>query len=214
MITLITGHYGSGKTTAAANLAKRRACEGTTALVDMDTVNPYFRAADLRAFLEENGVTLIAPMYARTNLDLPVLDFDIPAIACRYDNVICDLGGDDAGAFPLGKFSSFIKSGVCEWEHLFTVNFCRPLTSEPEECIEAMNEIVSACRIPVTGIINNTNLGSETSSGVIMQGIQKARRLEELSGIPVRTTSVPDTLEGFDEKCITRFRVLIKNIWD
>ena len=43
-ITLITGHYGSGKTNFAVNLALRQAAEGKkVTVVDLDIVNPYFR---------------------------------------------------------------------------------------------------------------------------------------------------------------------------
>ena len=46
-ITLITGHYGSGKTNFAVNLALRQAAEGKkVTVVDLDIVNPYFRTAE------------------------------------------------------------------------------------------------------------------------------------------------------------------------
>ncbi|MBQ5331518.1 MAG: cobalamin biosynthesis protein CobQ [Oscillospiraceae bacterium] len=214
MITLITGHYGSGKTTAAANLAALRAGTGSTALVDMDTVNPYFRAADLSAFLEEKGVKLIAPMYAGTNLDLPILNFDIAAISREYENVICDMGGDDAGAYPFGKFSEYVKNCGAGWEHLFTVNFCRPLTSSPEECAESIDEIVRASRMPVTAIINNTNLGSETTEEIIKDGLEKAKALEELTGISVTYSTFPAFLDVSFSEQLVKTEILIKNIWE
>ena len=44
-IQMITGHYGSGKTEYAVNLALRLAAEGKkTVLADLDIVNPYFRS--------------------------------------------------------------------------------------------------------------------------------------------------------------------------
>ena len=49
-IIIICGHYGSGKTNIAVNLARLFSENGKkVALVDLDIVNPYFRAADNRA---------------------------------------------------------------------------------------------------------------------------------------------------------------------
>ena len=46
-ITIVTGHYGSGKTNVAINLAIQMRDQGLrVALVDLDIVNPYFRSAD------------------------------------------------------------------------------------------------------------------------------------------------------------------------
>ena len=51
-IYLITGHYGSGKTNFAVNLAlSERKLGRTVTLVDLDIVNPYFRSADFASLL-------------------------------------------------------------------------------------------------------------------------------------------------------------------
>ena len=48
-ITVICGHYGVGKTNLAVNLAIDSAAEGVpTTLIDLDIVNPYFRASRVR----------------------------------------------------------------------------------------------------------------------------------------------------------------------
>ena len=55
-ITLITGHYGSGKTNFAVNLALQQAAAGKkVTVVDLDIVNPYFRTADFADLFAENG---------------------------------------------------------------------------------------------------------------------------------------------------------------
>ncbi|MBQ8298040.1 MAG: P-loop NTPase, partial [Ruminococcus sp.] len=73
-ITVITGHYGSGKTNLAVNLAVNATQEGrSVTVVDLDIVNPYFRTADFRQLFEEKGIRLIAPDYANSNLDIPSL---------------------------------------------------------------------------------------------------------------------------------------------
>ena len=99
-ITIITGHYGSGKTNLSVNLAVNAAKEGKkVTVVDLDIVNPYFRTADFQQLFNEMGITLLAPDYANSNLDIPALSFDVEQLACQNNgNLIIDVGGDDAGA--------------------------------------------------------------------------------------------------------------------
>ncbi|MDR3149571.1 MAG: P-loop NTPase, partial [Oscillospiraceae bacterium] len=55
-LTLITGHYGCGKTNFALNLACTLAERGkSVTLVDLDIVNPYFRSSDYPELLEKRG---------------------------------------------------------------------------------------------------------------------------------------------------------------
>ena len=71
---ILCGRYGVGKTSFAVSLAMEFAARGEkTVVADLDIVNPYFRTADFEKLFSEAGVGLIAPMYANTNLDIPVL---------------------------------------------------------------------------------------------------------------------------------------------
>ena len=98
-ITLITGHYGSGKTNFAVNLALRQAAEGKkVTVVDLDIVNPYFRTADFAELFEQNGIHLEKTLYANTSLDIPAISFDLARLAYEEECLIIDVGGDDAGA--------------------------------------------------------------------------------------------------------------------
>ena len=80
-ITVICGHYGCGKTNLVLNLAAEAAQRGRrSVVVDMDVVNPYFRSSDYSALLKKLGVELIAPVFANTTLDTPVLPPEIFSI--------------------------------------------------------------------------------------------------------------------------------------
>ena len=109
-IKIITGHYGSGKTNFSVNLAVKAAAEGkSAAIVDLDIVNPYFRTADFRDLFEEKGIRLIAPDFARSNLDIPSIQFDVVELATDEDCLIIDVGGDDAGAVALGRYAEALE---------------------------------------------------------------------------------------------------------
>ncbi|MEG0752596.1 MAG: cobalamin biosynthesis protein CobQ, partial [Angelakisella sp.] len=73
-ITIVCGHYGSGKTNLSVNLALRAAAVyPKTAVADLDIVNPYFRTADFGSLFANHGIELIAPMFANSNLDIPAI---------------------------------------------------------------------------------------------------------------------------------------------
>lgn len=215
-ITVITGHYGSGKSTFAANYAVKCAAEGEScAVVDMDTVNPYYRTADLAELFKEKGIVLHAPMYAGTNLDVPILDYDIPSLYGMGRKLIIDLGGDDAGASPLGKYAAFLREHADETEILYVVNFCRFLTQRAEEAQEILNEIEAACGLKATAIVNNSNLGFETDYEIISDGMKKADEISQISGLPIfcHTCPVIDGCKDISGDNILPLTIYIKNVW-
>ena len=200
-LTLFAGHYGSGKTNIAVNYALRLAKEGKDVVIaDLDIVNPYFRTKDSAAVLEAAGVKLISPQFANTNVDLPAL----PAEAYRLVQDrsiygIMDIGGDDRGAYALGRFVPSILEEN-NYRMVFVANASRPLTRTPEEALEVMREIEAACGLEFTDIINNTNLASETTPETVLASQDYIAKLSDLIGLPVFATSaesgVAAQLEG------------------
>ncbi len=192
-VTLFAGHYGSGKTNIAVNYALRLAGEGKkTAIADLDIVNPYFRTADSARELAEAGVDLISPQFANSNVDLPAL----PAEAYRLVEdrslyAVMDIGGDDRGAYALGRYVPYIREEG-DYRMVFVANFSRPLTRTPREALEVMREIGAACALPFTDIVNNTNLAHETTSETVLHGLGLTEQLSELSGLPVWLTTAEE----------------------
>ena len=56
--------------------------------------------------------------------------------------------------------------------------------------MEIMQEIETAGGIPFTAIINNTNLGRETTWETVAASRAEAEKLSQLSGLPLLFTSV------------------------
>ena len=196
-LTLFAGHYGSGKTNIAVNYALHLAKEGKlVCIADLDIVNPYFRTADSKRELENAGVDLISPQFANTNVDLPAL----PAEAYRLVEDksiygIMDIGGDDRGAYALGRYVPFMKEEN-NYRMAFVANCYRPLTRTPEEALEVMREIEAACKLEFTCIVNNSNLGTETTAQTVEDSFDYMQKLSQLSGLPLwLTTARADVAE-------------------
>ena len=197
-VTLFCGHYGSGKTNIAVNMAMdlRRRKE-RVAVADLDIVNPYFRTKDSSDDFSHAGIRLICSSFANSNLDLPAMPQDLYAITDDKNlSVILDIGGDDRGALALGRIAPAVMQEN-DYEMLMVINGRRPLTPDAESTVEVMREIECACGIGFTGIINNTNLGEETTADVVLGSIPYAEATAKLSGLPLVMTTVEESL--FDE---------------
>ena len=200
-LTLFAGHYGSGKTNIAVNYALHLAGEGKqVCIADLDIVNPYFRTKDSAADLEKAGVTLISPQFANTNVDLPALPAEAyRLVADKRVYGIMDIGGDDRGAYALGRY----VPGILEennYRMAFVANCYRPLTRTPEEALEVMGEIEQACGLKFTDIINNSNLGPETTAETVLDSRAYMEKLSELSGLPIfATTAVTAVAEELQD---------------
>ena len=193
-ITLFAGHYGSGKTNIALNYARRlrRAGDDVT-VADLDIVNPYFRTKDAAPALARDGIRLVVSDYANSNVDFPAMPKEVYALVAppesggRLSRVVIDVGGDDRGALALGRYVDDIRAGG-DYEMLAVVNANRPLTRTPQEAVEVLREIEAACRLPFTGIVNNTNLGPRTTPEEVLASLPYADAVAAAMRLPVRFT--------------------------
>ena len=68
-ITIITGHYGSGKTEFALNYALACHEQGESViLADMDIVNTYFRSRERSVQLEKLGISVLSSSIIQDNV--------------------------------------------------------------------------------------------------------------------------------------------------
>ena len=194
-LTLFAGHYGSGKTNIAVNYAIKLAGEGKqVCIADLDIVNPYFRTKDSEEELSALGIRLVSPQYANTNVDLPALPAEsYRLVQDKSAYGIMDIGGDDRGAYALGRFASAIKSEN-DYRMAFVVNCYRPLTSTVEDTVAIMKEIEAACGLKFTCIVNNSNLGSETTAQTVLDSLDYVDRLSKEIGLEVWMHTVEASL--------------------
>ena len=194
-LTLIMGHYGSGKTNIAVNLAyDLKKSYDNVAIADLDIVNPYFRTKDSEEIFREDGIRLICSDFANSNVDIPAMPSDIYSlIDDKTLKAIIDVGGDDRGALAVGRLSKQIANEN-DYEMLFVINTFRPLTRDTEGLMEVLGEIEAAAGLKFTGLINNSNLGPETSKEDVINSNAKAIELSKITGLPLVLTTVKQEL--------------------
>ncbi len=204
-IRIITGHYGSGKSEFAVNYALklRKQIKGKLAISDLDVVNVYFRSRGRTAFLEEQGIHVIASSVDAPSLDIPALSAEIhtPLLNKDYDNII-DLGGDKVGATVIARYRNMIDDN--DYDMFFVVNANREKTQNAEEVIAYIDEIERASKLKVTGLINNTHMLKATTIEDVIKGQSVCEEVSKIRQIPIKYISclesiadeIPQDFEG------------------
>ena len=183
-IQIITGHYGSGKTEYAVNLALHLAQEReNVTLADLDIVNPYFRSYEQAKRLEDAGIRVIVTSCGGI-ADIPAINPEVMSVFQQEKwTGVLDIGGDPIGARVLARFAPQLKTS--DFDLLFVLNANRPETKDVESALQYMQGIEAECRQKVTGIVNNTHLCGETTAEEILKGARLAQELSERTSLPV-----------------------------
>lgn len=194
-VTVFAGHYGSGKTNIAINYALNIAAAGLSVeIADLDIVNPYFRTKDAEKLLNGNGINLISSVTANSNVDTPALPAQAySAVQNTQKYAVIDVGGDDRGALALGRYVPYLLKEN-NYEMLFVINKYRYLTSNAKDTFQIMQEIQEAAGIKFSAIVNNSNLGDETTEKDILESAQYAQNVSQLSALPIKFTAVREEL--------------------
>ena len=214
-LTIVTGHYGTGKTEFSVNLALALAREHPdVTLADLDIVNPYFRSRERKALLAESGVTLISSSQACTDADVPSLP---PQLLGLLDDPsrrgVLDIGGDPVGARVLARF----RPRIAKEDHqlLFVLNANRPEVRQRDDAIRYLRSIEAVTGLSCTGIVNNTHLCGETTAEDIRKGAVLAAAVAEETGIPLLCHTALETLAGeLEDLPLFPIRIYMKKPWE
>ena len=215
-VTLLAGHYGSGKTNIAVNWALAERKQGLeVAVADLDIVNPYYRTKDSEQELQTAGIDLIVSPFANSNVDLPSLPQELYRIVDETGrHMVVDIGGDDRGAYALGRFAGRLQAED-DYEMILVINQYRPLTTGEKDTLEIMREIEAAGHLQFTAIINNSNLAEATTAEDVLASVPYAERMAALTGLPLLATTVKAELYPELKPEIPNLMPLIlqKKIW-
>ena len=205
-VTLFLGHYGSGKTNVAVNYAINLKNSGkTVSIYDLDIVNPYFRTVDALKTLQDNDIELVVSPFAETNVDIPAMSAKSYQMVDNLDRfAVVDIGGDDRGALALGRFSKKIEQEN-NYEMVLVINKYRPETRDLQGIKEIKEEIENTCKLKFTAIVNNSNLGKETTAETILNSLEYAENASKTFNLPILFTSV-------EERLINELKGKIKNL--
>lgn len=194
-VTLLAGHFGSGKTEITLNGALDLAARGeAVTLVDLDVVKPYFRSRSARELLRQGGVDLVAPQGEFFSSDLPIILPQIrSAISDPSRRVLLDAGGDDTGARVIGSLTDVIRQD--EGTDFFLVlNFRRPFTPDVPSAVQMVREIEATARLRVTGLLSNTHLMHQTTVAVVLEGHRLAAETASRLGVRLAAVTVEEPL--------------------
>ena len=193
-VTVVTGHYGTGKTEFAVNVALALAAEDTSVmLADLDIVNPYFRSRERRPLLEAAGVRVISSSQACSDADVPALPAELLAILENRDTRgILDIGGDPVGARVLARFQPKIIQE--DYQLVYVLNANRPEVREAESAVSYLRAIEAVTGLTCTGLVDNTHLCGETTADQIRKGAVLAEEVSRQTGIPVLCHVVEERL--------------------
>ena len=193
-ILIFMGMFGSGKTEIALNVSRLLTKKGErVALADIDTVSPYYRSRDMRDSFEQLGIKIIAPKGKLANADLPIIP---PEIFGYVENpefrVVLDVGGNDDGAVVLSSLSSRLPYDNCET--FYVLNRFRPFNDTVENAASHFFRLQEKSRMKINYLVNNTNIGLETTSETIDKGEEFVKQLSERISVPVAFTVVMNGL--------------------
>lgn len=190
-ITIIAGHYGSGKSEISVNLALNNNIDY---IVDLDIINPYFRSRALNDLFEEKGIRLVeSTIRGKLNSDMPYVSGEaaVPFVQ-QHLTAVYDLGGTENGGRVLIQFVHRIKD-MENIDLLYVVNIFRPTTANKELIIDAIHKLEGESQLKVTGLINNSNLMQFTTVNEVLEGEKVLKEVSKELGLPIIYTVVEET---------------------
>ena len=216
-VSIVAGHYGTGKTEFSVNLALALAREGARVMIaDLDIVNPYFRSRERRQLLESAGARLISSSSACSDADVPAMPAELLTILeDRTVRGVLDVGGDPAGARVLARFQP--KIAAEDYQLIYVINANRPAVKTPELAIRYLREIEAATGLVCGGIVNNTHLCDETTELEIRRGALLSAEVSAETGIPVLCHTAEErfaaALSGLKEP-VFPIRIEMRKPWE
>lgn len=185
MTYIVTGHYGSGKTEFVINLALDLVQKNKkpATIVDLDIVNPFFRSRENAQRLKPLGIDVMGAAFENhVAQDVPALSFAFLSKIRDGQDVILDLAGGESGLRLLANCYESIGA----YEFFCVLNLFRPETNTVEKMADFCQGTNTASKLPLTGLVNNGNLLSETEPAHVLESQRAILQLD----LPLKYTLV------------------------
>ncbi|QNO14978.1 hypothetical protein HYG86_09425 [Alkalicella caledoniensis] len=202
VVEAYVGEYASGKSENAVNraLELKKLGNDKVSLVDLDTVEPFYTLRALkRKFKEEYDVDVITWETSET-IGLgeagSVIKPEMRWVLRREGNLVLDIGYGVHGAKILNLIEGATESD--ELKVYVVLNAHRPMTNTEEDIIQYIQSLGK-----IDGIVNNPNLGDDTTIDAINEGTKIVASAAEKLNIPIVYTAVAtEFLDHFKDKDI------------
>lgn len=173
---VVIGETGSGKTEISMNLAIGIAAQKQDVhYFDMDQTKPILRARDNVSRLEKAGITF---HYEEQHLDTPIVSSGLNELLMKPKAyVIMDIGGGDYGSHMIGQFAHLINRP--ETTTLYILNPYRLWSQNTEDILHTLSKVKKAARIQDVMFVANPNIGSETDTDTVLDGMKKLGQMLE-----------------------------------
>ncbi|MDR3257761.1 MAG: hypothetical protein LBT17_03085 [Mycoplasmataceae bacterium] len=208
-IYFIVGYFGSGKSEFCVNFAIQKNFDY---LCDLDVINPYFRSRQTIDILTQHQIKVVSSIEPEARyLDMPLLSEEIFELYKNNRKVIYDLGGSTAGAKLIKQFEEYEKQ---PYALLFIINVFRPETNNVQKIVTEMQNIEESSGLKITGLINNSNLLSQTTEADLISGQSIIQEVVKITKVPLLYTSyIKDlkTHQKFDGEAIILNKYLAKH---
>jgi len=218
-LKIITGHYGSGKTEFTLNYALKLTKDFyyKVAVVDLDIVNPYFRAREAAQVLVNKGIRVISASVKGAGLDIPAVSSEVLTVFHDKNYMaVLDVGGDPAGARILGRYNDYLTDAG--YDMFFVLNANRPLTNNVDQAIKYMQAIEFESKQKITALINNTHLCEATTIDDVLRGQKLSKKVAQETGLPILYSVVKeklvDELKDKIENEILPINIYMKKPWE
>jgi hypothetical protein len=100
---------------------------------------------------------------------------------------IADVGGNEEGAVILHVFmEDFINAG---YDMYYVYNMFRPENADEDVSLASFKSIEASSGLKFNSIINNSNLGAETTKELVASSVKHAEKFASLTGVPVVMTT-------------------------
>ncbi len=167
------GEAGSGKSEIALNFALylARLKNKRVHFFDMDMTKPLFRSRSALAEMEAEGIKF---HYEEQFMDAPTLVGGVNRLMRDVDSyVVMDVGGDHIGARAVGGFAAELNKGYTNV--FYVLNAFRPWSYDIDHIDRTLVDIMGVSNVLLDNIkmINNPNLGPETSVNDFIEGCRK-----------------------------------------
>lgn len=158
-------------------------------MLDLDTVNPYFRSRRLSAYLAEAGVEVVSTAPGKEWGDVPALSAKIAGVLRRgREPVVADVAGDKVGATVLGSLAPWLREAG--YRLYLVTNPFRPFTRTPAEVAAMAGVVAEAARLELTGLVANPHLREATRPEDVQAGLAVVKEAAAQLAVPVAFLAV------------------------